>query len=336
MRILSGVQPSGKLHLGNYFGAVRQFVALQERGDEVFFFIADLHALTTIHDGKTLRERRLDIALDYLALGLDPERAVLYFQSEVPEISELFWLLGTIVPLGMLERAHSYKDKLAQGIKPGFGLFAYPVLMAADILAVDGELIPVGQDQKQHIEITRDIAIKFNTAYCPDYDPQTGRGGVLRLPEPYIREEVAVVPGTDGRKMSKSYGNTIDLFAPDKALKKQVMSIRTDSRSVEEPKDPERCNVFALLKLLSPPEELAEVEAAYRRGGMGYGEAKKRLLNRIHATFDAARERRAELARDPGYVLDVLAAGAKQAREAAAHVLARCHDACGLSAPRFA
>jgi tryptophanyl-tRNA synthetase len=333
MRILSGVQPSGKLHLGNYFGAIRQFVELQEREGEAYYFIADLHALTTLQDAAAMRERRLDLALDFLALGLDPKRSVLYFQSDVPEISELYWLLGSVVPLGMLERAHSYKDKVAQGIKPGFGLFAYPVLMAADILAVDGELVPVGKDQKQHLEISRDIAVKFNTAFCPGFDPQTGEGGALTLPAGHILDDVAVVPGTDGRKMSKSYGNTIDIFAPNKPLKKSVMSVVTDSKAVEDPKDPGTCNVFQLLKLFCPEGELAEVEQGYRQGGMGYGHAKKLLLERIHDTFDEARARREELARDPDTVLDILRDGARQARETAGAVLARCKRACGLDTP---
>ncbi|GIW72286.1 MAG: tryptophan--tRNA ligase [Planctomycetota bacterium] len=330
MRILSGVQPSGKLHLGNYFGAIRQFVALQERG-EAFYFIADLHALTSVRDAAALRRWRLELALDFLALGVDPARATLYCQSEVPEISELFWLLGTLTPMGLLERAHSYKDKIAQGLSPEFGLFAYPVLMAADILAVRGELVPVGKDQKQHLEIARDLAVKFNQTWCPDFDPQRGTGGVLVLPEPHILEDSAVVPGTDGRKMSKSYGNTIEIFAPDKQLKKSVMSIVTDSRTVEEPKDPESCNVYQLLKLVAPPEELEAIAQRYRRGGMGYGEAKQLLLAHLHRVFDPARERRRELEQRPDEVLDVLRTGARRARAVAAEVLAACKEACGLA-----
>lgn len=331
MRILSGVQPSGKLHLGNYFGALRQFVRLQDQG-EGLYFIADLHALTTVRDRERMRELCFDVALDFLALGLDPERSVLFRQSDIPEVSELFWLLSTVTPLGLLERAHSYKDKVAQGISPDFGLFAYPVLMAADILCYGSDLVPVGRDQKQHLEIARDIAVKFNMTYCPAFDPATGNGGVLRLPEPHILDDVAVVAGRDGRKMSKSYDNTIDLFGTDKQLKKQVMSIVTDSTPVDEQKDPDSCNVYRLLKLFCTPEELAELAGRYRAGGMGYGEVKKLLLQRIHDTLDPARLRRAQLASEPEQVERVLAQGAAQARSTAAAVLADVKSACGLGA----
>ncbi|MFC1705963.1 tryptophan--tRNA ligase [Planctomycetota bacterium] len=329
MRILSGVQPSGKLHLGNYFGAIRQFVELQERG-EGYYFIADLHALTSIRDADLLRELSLDVALDFLALGLDPDRAVLFRQSDVPEVSELSWILSTVTPMGLLQRATSYKDKVAHGISPDHGLFAYPVLMAADILIYHSDLVPVGQDQRQHLEITRDIAVKFNMTYCREFDPESGEGGALKLPEGHILEDTATVLGTDGQKMSKSYGNTIELFAPKKALKKTVMSIVTDSTALDDPKDPDQCNVFALLKLLCEQDELAEIAKDYRMGGFGYGHAKKLLLQKIHEQFDPARERRAELASDPDRVFDVLRNGAARARETARSVLDDVQSACGI------
>ena len=284
MRSLSGVQPSGKLHLGNYFGSVRQFLDLQERGQS-YFFVADLHALTTIRDAETLRRMTFDVALDYLALGLNPDKAAIFRQSDIPEVSELNWILSTVTPMGLLERAHSYKDKIARGISADHGLFAYPVLMAADILIYASELVPVGKDQKQHLEICRDIAVKFNMTYCPQFDTDTGKGGALTLPEPYIVDEVAIVPGTDGQKMSKSYGNTIDLFDTDKKLKKQVMRIVTDSTALEDAKNPDTCNVFALLKLFCAEDELSTIAEDYRRGGIGYGHFKKLLLSKIPFLF---------------------------------------------------
>lgn len=335
MRILSGVQPSGKLHLGNYFGAIRQFVELQEQG-EGLYFIADLHALTSLRDPAALRENVRDVALDFLALGLDPARAVLFRQSDVPEIPELYWTLGTVTPMGLLERGHSYKDKTARGLSANLGLFAYPVLMAADILLYESDVVPVGRDQKQHLEFTRDIATKFNQAYVPGYDPQDPRGeksgvpGLLKLPEPMILESTAVVPGTDGQKMSKSYGNTLDLFAPDGALKKRIMGIVTDSTPVEAPKDPATNTVFQLLTLFVSPEERAQIEESFRAGGTGYGAYKKRLLEAFHAHFDGARARRAELARDPAAVEAVLRDGAERARAIATPVLDRVRRAVGL------
>jgi tryptophanyl-tRNA synthetase len=329
MRILSGVQPSGKIHLGNYFGAIRQFVDLQSKG-EGFYFIADLHALTSVRDAARLRELTLDVALDFLALGLDPARATLFRQSDIPEVTELSWILSTVTPMGLLERAHSYKDKLAHGQSPEHGLFAYPVLMAADILAYDSDVVPVGKDQKQHLEITRDLAVKLNVVYAKGYDQATGKGGVLRLPEPYILDDTAVVPGTNGEKMSKSYGNTIDLFGTDAQLKKQVMGIVTDSTPVEAPKDPDTCNVFALLKLFADRPELDLLAADYRKGGLGYGTVKKLLLEKIHQRFDPARERRAELVKDPQRARDVLADGARRARAAAGLVVGRVYEAVGL------
>lgn len=332
MRILSGVQPSGKLHLGNYFGAIRQFIDLQDRG-EGYYFIADLHALTTVRDGAKLRESIQDVALDFLALGLDPSRATLFRQSHVPEVCELAWLLSTAAPMAWLQRAHSYKDKVARGISPDVGLFTYPVLMAADILIYDSDLVPVGKDQKQHLEITVDLATKFNITFCPGYDEQTALGGALRLPKPHIVDESAVVPGADGQKMSKSYGNTIDIFAPDKLLKQQVMAIVTDSTPLEAPKNPDTCNVFALLKLFCPPDDLAVIRAKYEAGGYGYGHAKLELLDRIKGKFGAARTLREQLARDLGSVEQVLFEGAQRARAEATRVLDRCKRATGLLPP---
>ena len=329
MRILSGVKPTGRPHLGNYFGAMRQFLELQEKG-EGFYFVADLHALDLLRDAEQLREYQLGVALDYLAIGLDPERSTLFIQSHVPEVSELQWILGSVTPLGQLQRAHAYKDALAKGKEVGFGLFAYPVLMAADILLVRGDVVPVGKDQKQHVEITRDIAVKFNMTYCPEFDPETGEGGVLTLPEPMILEDVAVVPGTDGRKMSKSYGNTIELFAPDKAVKKAIMGVVTDSTPVEDPKDPDACNVFALLQLFLDEAGQEELRAQYRAGGMGYGHFKKQLLEAFHETLDAARARRAELEQNLDYVHEVLRKGAERARAVGGEVLGDVQKACGL------
>jgi tryptophanyl-tRNA synthetase len=329
MRILSGVKATGRPHLGNWFGAIRQFIELQEQGDG-FYFVADLHALDLVRDAATLREYTLGVALDYLALGIDPERSTLFVQSHVPEVSELQWILGTVTPMGQLQRAHGYKDALAKGKEVDFGLFAYPVLMAADILLYRSDVVPVGKDQKQHVELTRDLAVKFNLTYCPGFDPATGRGGALALPDAMILDDVAVVPGTDGRKMSKSYGNTIQLFDEDKPTKKAIMGIVTDSTPVEAPKDPDACNVFALLKLFCDAEELAGVRDRYVTGGTGYGEFKKLLLERFHETFDAARARRRELLGSLDHVHAVLRRGAERAREVGAQVLADVQRACGL------
>lgn len=336
MRILSGVQPSGKLHLGNYYGALRQFVTYQDSADEALYFIADLHALTTVRDAAVVRENSFDVALAFLALGLDPKKAVLFRQSDVPEIPMLSWILSTVTPLGLLERGHSFKDKTARGIGADAGLFTYPVLMAADILLYGSDAVPVGQDQKQHLEFTRDIATKFNLAYVPGYDPadpagaETGHPGILKLPEPLILEQTAVVPGLDGQKMSKSYGNTIELFAPDKAIKKRFMSIKTDSTPVEDPK-PEPSTLLALLRLLCEPEEAAEHAASWKAGGVGYGTYKKRLVARFHEIFGEARERREALLKDPDTVVDVLRDGAKRAREIAAPVWAQVVEATGVA-----
>ena len=319
MRILSGIQPSGRPHIGNYFGAIRQYIQLQT-DNQAFYFVASYHALTAIQDAALLREYTLGVALDFLALGLDPNQATLFAQQDVPEVTELAWILSCVTPMGMLERAVSYKDKVAQGFSPNHGLFAYPVLQAADILIYLAELVPVGQDQKQHIEMTRDIAAKFNQQF----------GEVFVIPKPYILDSTAVVPGIDGRKMSKSYGNEIGIFEEGKALKKKVMSIVTDSTPVEAPKDPDESMPFLLLKLLGSPEEIVEWESRYRAGGMGYGYVKKRLLELIEDHFAPVRERRRELEGDPGYVLDVLTEGGRRARTVARGVMERVREVTGL------
>lgn len=336
MRILSGVQSSGRLHLGNYYGAIRQFVALQDEG-EAFYFIANLHALTTVTDPKSMREFTLDAALTYLAFGLDPNKAVLFRQSDVPQHAELFWILGSLVPLSHLERAHSYKDKIQKGIRPDFGLLAYPILMAADILLYAADVVPVGKDQKQHLELTRDWAIKFNQTYVPGYDPSDPNGlknqkpGVLHIPEARIQEDTAVILGTDGQKMSKSYKNTIDLFAPDSVIKKAIMTMKTDSTPVEAPKPTEGNGLYALLKVLASPEEFARLDESWQSGGQGYGHYKARLLELFHERFDAARARRAELERDLGEVERILQRGAERAREVATVQLERVKQATGLA-----
>lgn len=335
MRILSGVQPSRKIHIGNYFGAIRQCVDLQNQG-EGLYFIADLHALTSVRDPVELRAYIRDVALDFLALGLDPAKSTLFRQSALPQHAELYWILGSVTPVGLLERGHGYKDKVAHGLPADLGLFAYPVLMAADILLYRSDLVPVGRDQKQHLEFTRDIATKFNQTYVKGYDPQDPAGkhggtpGLLKLPDPHILESTAVVPGTDGQKMSKSYGNTIEVFADDRTVKKQIMGIVTDSTAVEAPKVPETNTVFQLLALFLEEAELAAVADSYRRGGAGYGEYKKRLLEAFHATFDPARRRRVELASDPAFVDRILAEGAARARAIAEPMMQEVRTACGL------
>jgi len=319
MKILSGIQPSGKLHIGNYFGMMKPAIELQERGD-AYLFIANYHAMTTVQDADILREMTTDVALDFLACGIDPDKTAFYRQSDVPEVHELAWLLSTITPMGLLERCHSYKDKIAKGIAASHGLFAYPVLMAADILAVQSNVVPVGRDQKQHVEVTRDLAIRFNNAF----------GDVFTIPEPSIREDVAVVPGVDGQKMSKSYDNTIEIFQEGKPLKKRVMKVLTDSKQLEDQKDPETCNVFALYKLFASEMEQAELADRYRAGGMGYGHAKTELLDKINAHFGPMREKRAELAADMDYVNDVLKTGAKKAAVPARETLQKARQAVGL------
>lgn len=325
MRILSGIQPSGKLHIGNYFGAMRQHLALQADHDG-FYFIADYHAMTSNPAPADLAARTLEVAMDYLALGLDPQKTVFWRQSDVPEVTELAWILSCITPLGLLQRCTSYKDKVAQGLSPNHGLFAYPVLQAADILIFDSNLVPVGADQKQHIEVTRDIAEKFNLLY----------GQTFVIPEEQILKTVAVVPGLDGRKMSKSYDNTIEIFESESSMKKKVMRIVTDSTPVEEPKNPDACNVFAMLKLVAEPAELAEWQDKYRTGGTGYGTVKKRAAELLNDYFAPYRQKRQDIEKNRNYVEDVLCDGARRARQAARVTLQRVRDAVGLGAIRNA
>jgi tryptophanyl-tRNA synthetase len=321
MRVLSGIQPSGKLHLGNYFGAMIQHIELQrEHPGDAFYFIANYHALTTIQDADLLREYTRDVALDYLALGLDPQHAAFFRQSDVPEVTELTWILDCVTGMGLLERAHSFKDKTSKGVKTSVGLFNYPVLMAADILIYGSQLVPVGKDQVQHIEMAQDIAGYFNNTYGKE---------VLVRPEARLND-APIVPGIDGQKMSKSYDNTVELFADPKPTKKRIMSIKTDSTPVDEPKNPNTCNVFALLKLLADAEETAEWAERYGSGGMGYGDAKKRLAELFEERFGPAREKRAKLQKDPDSVEDILIEGAQRARTVAAEVMAAVRDACGL------
>lgn len=319
MRVLSGIQPTGRPHWGNFFGAIAQYIELQQANDG-FYFIADLHALTTIRDAKTLRQNSLDAALDLLALGLDPARATLFVQSAVPEVTELTWILMTGTPMGLLERCHAYKEKKAKGLTADAGLFTYPVLMAADILAYDSQLVPVGQDQVQHIEVCRDIAGVFNHQF----------GETFVLPKAKTLEHGAKVPGTDGQKMSKSYDNTLPLFGDVKAIRKQIMRIVTDSRAMEESKEPDDDHLFQLFRLFADPTRVDEMAAMYRRGGFGYGEVKKAVADASEAYFADARAKRAELEQNLDYVHEVLAAGARRAREVAAGVVSRAKSASGL------
>ncbi len=319
MRVLSGIQPSGALHVGNYMGAIRQYIDLQ-RGNDAFYFVADYHALTSVRDAGKLRGYVFDVIVDLLALGLDPEVATLFVQSDVPETTELAWLLTSVTPMGWLEKCVSYKDKVQQGLPAEHGLFAYPVLQAADILLYDADVVPVGQDQKQHLEITRDIAERFNHVYGPTF----------KLPKPYILDTVAVVPGLDGRKMSKSYDNTIEIFDDPKTILKKCKKIVTDSTPVEAPKDPEKDNLFQLFQLFAPADQAAEVEGRYRSGGIGYGEVKVRLAEQITARFAEPRERRAELVANPDKVAEIRAAAASRAQATARVVLDRARQACGV------
>ncbi|MCG8372922.1 MAG: tryptophan--tRNA ligase [Balneolales bacterium] len=318
--ILSGIQPSGKLHIGNYFGAIRQHIAMQEQGD-AFYFIANYHSLTSVREGEILYQNTIDVTLDYLALGLDPEKATFFAQSDVPQVIELAWILGTLTPVSLMEKGVSYKDKIAAGLSPNIGLFTYPVLQAADILIYHSDVVPVGEDQKQNIEICRDLAGKFNRAYEGEY---------LVIPEEHIVKSVAVVPGTDGRKMSKSYGNTIPIFGEGKPLKKIVMSIQTDSTPLEDPKDPDGDNVFALIKLFASKEQQEDIAAKYRAGGYGYGHAKNELLGFIKEYFSEALEKRKQLEQDLNYVKDVLSDGGKKARERAESVMQPIREATGI------
>ena len=320
MRILSGIQPSGALHLGNYFGMMRPAIELQERG-EAFYFIADYHSMTSLFDANERRKNTLDVALDFLACGLDPQKAVFFKQSDVPQVTELAWLLSTLTPMSLLEKCHSFKDKSAKGIPVNHGLFAYPVLMAADILLYDSNVVPVGRDQKQHVEVTRDIAIKFNEQY----------GQTFVIPEPKIREEVAVIPGTDGQKMSKSYGNTIEIFGDEKIIRKKIMGITMDSRQPAEPKaDADKNLAVQLLKLVADADVAKDFEDRMRLGGLGYGDLKKALFENYWNHFAEARRKRAELAVNLDYVNKVLADGATKARSLAQTVLKRARQASGL------
>ncbi len=319
MRILSGIQPSGKLHIGNYLGMIRPMVESQNRG-ELFCFIANMHSLTTIFDGQQMRDHIQDALIDLLALGIDPEKSILWVQSDVPEVAELTWYLGAVTPMGLLQRCHSYKDKVARNIPASSGLFTYPVLMAADILLYGSDIVPVGVDQKQHVEVTRDIAIKFNNIY----------GDILVIPESEIREEIAMIPGVDGQKMSKSYENTIEIFAPEKALKKKIMSIVTDSTPVEAPKDPDNNYIFMLYKLFATPADADAMADKFRKGGFGYGDAKKALFALLMDHFKEQRKRREEIVNDPGYVAEIRKKGAEKARSIGNEILEKVRKAVGV------
>ena len=319
MRILSGIQPSGILHIGNYFGMMRPAIALQDEG-EALYFIADYHALTSVRDPDLLRENVRRVAVDFLAAGLDSERAALFKQSDVPQVTELTWILSTISPMGRLERAHSYKDKIARGLAPTVGLFSYPVLMAADILIYDSDVVPVGKDQKQHIEMTRDLAVKMNETF----------GQIFKLPEPRINPETQVVPGLDGQKMSKSYGNNIDIFGDEKETRKRVMSIVTDSTPVEAPKDPAKSTIFQLYSLFASKDEIVSMRGRFKKGGTGYGDFKKQLFEKLWDYFAPMRKRREEILADKLYIDEVLARGAKRANEVADVVMERVRAAVGL------
>jgi tryptophanyl-tRNA synthetase len=319
MRILSGIQPSGVLHIGNYFGMIQRAIALQNEG-EAFYFIANYHALTSVRNPDELRENSRRVAVDFLACGFDPDRGTLFLQSDVPQVAELEWILSTVAPMGLLERAHSYKDKLARGMSASAGLFTYPVLMAADILIYESDIVPVGKDQKQHIEITRDLAVKMNETY----------GELFKLPEARIRAETETVPGIDGQKMSKSYGNTIDIFGDEKETRKRVMSIVTDSTPMEAPKNPDTSTIFQLFSLFGSEREIAEMRDRFRKGGTGYGEFKKQLFEKLWEYFAPMRKRREGLLADKLYVDNVLIRGARRANEVAEDVMTRVRGAVGL------
>jgi tryptophanyl-tRNA synthetase len=323
MRVLSGIQPTGRFHWGNYFGAIRQYIDLQ-REEQSYYFIANLHALTTVRDAEQLRQYTLDAAIDLLALGLHPDHAVLFVQSDVPEVSELCWLLMTIAPMGLLERCHAYKDKKAKGLPADAGLFTYPVLMAADILAYDSDTVPVGEDQIQHIEVCRDLAASFNHRF----------GEVFVMPKAKVLDSSAKVPGVDGEKMSKSYNNTIELFEDPKSMRKKIMRITTDSRPMEEPKEPEADHLYQLFALFANDEQRAEMAALYRRGGFGYGEVKRALADLADDFLAPLRERRQELAAKPEQVQQILGDGAARARAKAREVLERAQVACGATLTR--
>ncbi|HER63409.1 MAG TPA: tryptophan--tRNA ligase [Desulfobacteraceae bacterium] len=320
MRILSGIQPSGSLHLGNYFGMMKKMIAYQEQ-EELFCFIANYHAQTSLSDGKALARGTLEAAANFLALGMDPEKSTFWVQSDLPEVQELTWILSNFTPMGLLERCHSYKDKISKGIAANHGLFAYPVLMTADILMFQSNKVPVGKDQKQHVEVARDIAIKFNNEY----------GEIFTIPEPEIDEDVATVPGLDGQKMSKSYGNTIDLFADEKVLRKQIMRIVTAPIDVEEPKDPDACNVYKIFRLFLNAEQDQALRRRYRAGGLAFGHVKQELFETVRDHFAPYAARRAELLGDPDKLRGILALGADKARRSATRTLAKVRKKTGLA-----
>ena len=325
MRILSGIQPSGTLHIGNYFGMMKPAIALQAEG-EALYFIADYHALTSVRDPALLRENIRRVALDFLACGLDPERATLFRHSDVPQVTELAWILSTVAPMGLLERAHSYKDKLDRGLSATVGLFSYPVLMAADILIYDSDVVPVGKDQKQHIEMTRDLAVKMNETFGQE-EPNRQ---IFKLPEARIQAATQTVPGIDGQKMSKSYGNNIDIFGDEKEMRKRVMSIVTDSTPVEAPKDPIESTIFKLYSLVSSKDEIAAMREQFLKGGTGYGDFKKQLFEKLWEYFAPMRKRREEILADKSYIDNVLETGAARANEIASQVMKRVRQAVGL------
>ena len=319
MRVLSGIQPSGSLHLGNFFGMMKKMIDYQEQED-LFCFIANYHAMTSLSDGKELAKGTLEAAANFLALGLNPEKSTFWVQSDIPEVQELTWILSNFTPMGLLERCHSYKDKVAQGINANHGLFAYPVLMTADILLFQSDRVPVGKDQKQHLEVARDIAIKYNNEY----------GEVFTIPEPEIDEEVATVPGLDGRKMSKSYGNTIDLFLEDKPLRKQIMRIVTDPTPIEEPKNPDTCNIFQIYRLFLDKPGVEELRHRYLTPGLRYGDVKQELFETARDFFAPYTEKRKELLADPDNLRKILAMGADKARYAATKTLRKVRKKGGL------
>jgi tryptophanyl-tRNA synthetase len=320
MRILSGIQPSGSLHIGNYFGMMKPMIAYQEEA-ELYCFIVNYHAMTSVTDMKQLSQGTVEAALDFLALGLDPDKAIFWVQSDVPEVTELTWILNNVTPVGLLLRSHSYKDKIAQGITPNHGLLSYPVLMAADILLYQSERVPVGQDQQQHLEIARDIAIKFNHMF----------GETFVIPEAEINPNIPTVLGIDGRKMSKSYDNTIEIFAEEKELRQKIAGIVTDSIPVADPKDPDKCNLFAIISLFLTEKEKAELADRYRQGGLKYSDVKKELFDRIWEYFDAARNKRRQLERSPDHIREILKTGADKARMKALPTLKLVRERVGLA-----
>ena len=318
-RVLSGIQPSGNLHIGNYFGMIKRMIEYQESSD-LFLFIANLHSLTTLTDAKKLKKLTLNAAMDMLALGLNPDKCYFWVQSDVPETTELAWILSCITPMGLMERATSYKDKVAKGIPPNLGLFNYPTLMTADILINQADVVPVGKDQKQHLEMARDIAMKFNNQF----------GKTFKIPEPEIPKEIATIPGTDGQKMSKSYNNTIPIFAEESVIKKAVMGIVTDSRGVDEPKEPEGNTIFELYKLFADPNEIKTLANQFKKGGLGYGDAKRMLLNKITETFKPFHKKRHELENHPKKVENILSKGAKKVREISRSTMQLVREATGF------